>query len=730
MSHSMTPQRAKPHHSSTKSRQDGLITSLALATIGVHLLLRFAGTVGAMIGPFSLPDLPLILCLASVGSILVVDLINRLLRGEFGSDQLAGLSIITSVLLGEYLAGTLVVLMLSGGKTIEAYAVRSASFVLEALAERMPSQAHRESNGTVSNVPLDDVVLGDTLVIFPHESCPVDGTVVEGNGVMDESYLTGEPFLISKTRGSAVLSGAINGDSGLTIRAEKLVTDSRYAKIMRVMQASEQRRPRIRRLGDQLGAFYTPLALAIALAAWTASGKPRRFLAVLVVATPCPLLIAIPVAIIGSISLSARRGIIVKDPSVLETIDTCRTAIFDKTGTLTCGRPKLTEVMPAEGFLARDVLALVATIERYSKHPLSGALVQAAEAEGLSSMVACQITECPGEGLRGTVADRTIQITSRKKLVAEYPLLEESLPPSPDGLECVALIDGVYAATFRFRDQPRPEGRSFIHHLRPKHHFDKVMLVSGDRLSEVRYLAEQVGIDAVYAEQTPEQKLELIRQETVRARTVFVGDGINDAPGLTAATVGIAFGRNSDITAEAAGAVILDSSLLKVDEILHISRRMRIIALESCARRDDPQPDRHVDCISRLPAARCWRNCSRDHRCHRGAQRPPSRDPAQDALRLLMEPASSTISHTLDVPDDPDLLVARLEIRQHRIGMVDWSSRNPEGKHIQLHFTCLSGFAAMGGKTTDFLVPINLPTPHDHIALPLSRIGHPTHGES
>ena len=581
MSYSLTDQQPKEHHAAEASRIHSVIMSLALAAIGLHLLLRFGVTTDATIGPFSLRELPLILCLVSGGLILVVDLIRSLLRGEFGSDLLAGFSIITSALLGEYLAGSLVVLMLSGGKTLEAYAVRSASSVLEALAKRIPSQAHRKCNGDVSDLPLDDVAIGDTLVVFPHEICPVDGTVVAGNGVMDESYLTGEPYTMSKTPGSTVLSGAINGDSALTIRADKLVMDSRYSKILQVMRASEQHRPRLRRLGDQLGAFYTPLAVAIALVAWAASGEALRFLAVLVVATPCPLLIAIPVAIIGSISLSARRGIIIRDPAVLETIATCRTAIFDKTGTLTYGRPKLTEMIPAQGFAAAEVLALIASVERYSKHPLAVALIEAAEAAGSAPMEASRIVEHPGEGLRGTVGDRTIQITSRKKLVAEHPPLEEKLPPSAGGLECVALINDRYAATFQFRDQPRAEGASFIKHLRPKHQFDKVMLVSGDRESEVRYLAGQVGINEVFAGQSPEQKLELVREETKRAKTVFLGDGINDAPALTAATVGIAFGQNSDITAEAAGAVIMDSSLLRVDEFLHISRRMRRIALES-----------------------------------------------------------------------------------------------------------------------------------------------------
>jgi heavy metal translocating P-type ATPase len=398
---------------------------------------------------------------------------------------------------------------------------------------------------------------------------------------MDESYLTGEPYSMTKAAGSQTLSGAINGQNALTIRADRLAIDSRYAKIIGVMRDSQQRRPRLRRLGDRLGAIYTPVAVGIALAPWAVSGQSVRFLAVLVIATPCPLLIAIPVAIIGSISLAARRGIIIKDPAILERIDTCRTAIFDKTGTLTYGKPKLTELLPATGFAKDEVLQLVASLERYSKHPLSTAILEAAAAAGLKLVDASQISERSGAGLRGIVGGREIVITGRKGSDAARLKLDEALPPVAGGLECLVLIGGRYAATIRFRDEPRREGASFIKHLGPKHHFDRILLVSGDRESEVRYLAERVGIGEVKFSQTPEQKLELVRAETRRDPTIFLGDGINDAPALTAASVGIAFGSCSDITAESAGAVILDTSLERVDELLHISRRLRRIALQS-----------------------------------------------------------------------------------------------------------------------------------------------------
>lgn len=575
--------RARPPEGPARvgQRRETAIAALALLAIATHLLVRWLAPTPLTLLGRPLAQIPLLAALVLGGVPLVFELLLKLLRLEFGSDLLAGISIVTAVLLEEYLAGTFVVLMLSGGEALEGYAVRSASSVLAALARRMPTLAHRKTDSALADVALDEVAVGDTLVVFPHEICPVDGVVTAGHGTMDESYLTGEPYVMSKTPGSLVFSGAINGAAALTIQAERRAVDSRYAKIMQVMRASEQQRPRLRRLGDQLGAYYTPLAVALAVLAWLASGDAVRFLAVLVVATPCPLLIAIPVAIIGSISLAARRGIIIRDPAILEKIDTCRTAIFDKTGTLTYGKPELTAVHAGPGFTEPEVLGLVASLERYSKHPLAAAVSAAARKAGAPVQDASSVSERPGEGLRGVVAGRSIQVTSRGKLARQRPELAEQLPPSAGGLECAIVVDDCYAATLQFRDRPRADSAPFIGHLQRKHHFERVLLVSGDREAEVRYLADIVGIREVHAGQSPEQKLELVRAETRRANTVFVGDGINDAPALTAATVGIAFGQNSDITAEAAGAVVLENSLLKVDELMHVSRRLRSIALQS-----------------------------------------------------------------------------------------------------------------------------------------------------
>ncbi|NDC53322.1 MAG: heavy metal translocating P-type ATPase [Planctomycetia bacterium] len=536
----------------------------------------------------TLGELPLVVMLFVGGAPLVWDLLTKLLAGTFGSDLLAGLSIVTSVLLGEYLAGVLVVLMLSGGEALESRAVSRAGDVLNALARRMPALAHRKLATGFTDVALSEVAVGDVIVVLPHEICPVDGTVVSGRGSMDESYLTGEPYRMAKAPGSSVLSGAINGQAALEVRTDRVAGDSRYATIMEVLKTSEERRPPLRRLADSLGAFYTPLAVAIAVAAWVASGDATRFLAVLVVATPCPLLIAIPVAIIGAVSLAAKRGIVIRDPAILERLDTCRTAIFDKTGTLTYGTPKLTDVATFAGWNEADVLALAASLETYSKHPLAAAVVEAAAERSVRLLEVEELAERPGQGLSGRVKRlnggaeaHTVAITSRQKLAVLDPAGHPHLPPQAGGLECVVVIDGRAAGLLRFRDTPRADGRSFVKHLLPAHGFSRVLLVSGDRETEVRWLADLVGISEVHAGIQPEGKLAIVEQATKEAPTVFVGDGINDAPALAAATVGIAMGTASDVTSEAAGAVVMDSALERVDELFHVGRRMRSIALQS-----------------------------------------------------------------------------------------------------------------------------------------------------
>jgi heavy metal translocating P-type ATPase len=559
---------------STVGRNWNRITVVTgVAAICLYFVLRYA-----LHAALNIYSLPLWVAVIAGGIPLLYELLVQMIRRRFGSDFLAGLSIVTAVLMGELLVAAIIVLMLSGGQALEEVATERASSVLNALAKRMPNVAHRLAGDTTRDVSVEEIRIGDRLIVFPHEICPVDGTVAEGTGTMDESFLTGEPFRIHKVTGSQVISGALNEDSALTIIAEKLAVDSRYARIMEVMKEAQQHPPEIRRLADRLGAYYTPVAVLVALGGWFFSGNPQRFLAVVVIATPCPLLLAIPVCIIGAISLSAKRGILIKKPSVLEQVGGIQTMIFDKTGTLTHGEPMVTETIGLSGAETVEVLQLAASLELYSKHPLAGAILRAAKEQNVVLQKVENIGERPGQGLSGHIAGRNIAVTGRGRLGAD---LAATLPPLSTGMECVVLVEGQLRGLIRFHDRPRGESRPFIDHLSPKHSVKHLMILSGDRDSEVRRLAELVGIEDVRAGQTPEEKLQIVREETLKGPTLFLGDGINDAPAMMAATVGVAFGQNSDITAEAAGAVILEPTLGKVDELLHIGMQMRRIALQS-----------------------------------------------------------------------------------------------------------------------------------------------------
>ncbi len=556
-----------------KSKWQSYIALMSLIAICAYFAMYLAGN--------SMSDIPLLLTIVIGGVPLFLQIILRLLKGNLGADSLAAIALLAGVILDQYLAATLIIFMLASGQTLEQYAMRKASSVLSALVARMPSIAHRKVNQHIEDIPLAQINIDDKIVIYPHETCPVDGIVIEGHGSMDESYLTGEPYQISKTPGTTVLSGAINGESLLVIKATQLQADSRYAAIVKVLEEAEQKRPSLRRLGDQIGAIFAPVALSFAFAAWYFSGDAIRFLSVLVIATPCPLLIAIPIAIISAISKAAKQGIIIKDPTVLEQLPTCKTAIFDKTGTLTYGQPTLTDIFTVEKYTKKQILQYVGSLERYSKHPLASAVLKAIKAQKIKLLESSNISEKPGQGLHGTIDGHTIQITSRKKLLELLPECSHLLPEVSPGLECIVLLNNQYAATLHFHDAPRDDSQSFINHLAPSHQFTKIMLVSGDRESEVVYLARLLDLTEVYASQSPEQKLAIVRHERKNAPTVFMGDGINDAPALTAATVGIAFGQYSNVTAEAAGAVIMENTLSKVDELIHLSINTRRIITQS-----------------------------------------------------------------------------------------------------------------------------------------------------
>jgi heavy metal translocating P-type ATPase len=555
-------------------RKDAVIAVFAAVAILLHLLLRYV----LKTGPLDL--LPLYLALIAGGVPLLIGLLRQVLKRQFGSDLLAGFSIVTGVLLHEYLVACIVVLMLSGGSALEQYATARASSALRSLAKRMPTTAHLLAENGFVTIDAQSIVPGNLIGVFPHEVCPVDGEVIEGYGDMDESYLTGEPFCIHKAPGAQVLSGAVNGNTALKVRATRLPVDSRFSRILKVVEEAERNRPAMRRIADRLGAWYTPAALLLAGIGWLVGGSPERFLAVIVIATPCPLLIAIPVAIIGGISLAARRGIVIKHAAILETIDTCRTFFFDKTGTLTYGRPVLSDVLCLAEFTEAQILFYASGLEQYSRHPLAPAIMNAAQTKQIGPPTPAEVTEKPGEGLSGKIDGHHIQIAGRESAVVKRT--NPVLPPVEAGLECVLLIDGRLVALLRFRDEPRQDSSHFVRHLRPLHGAKEVVLLSGDRRLEVEHLAKVVGIEQIYSGKTPEEKLQLVQETSIRARTLFVGDGINDAPAMLAATASVALGgQSSDVVSEAADAVVLDSSLRRVDELMHIARRTRSIALQS-----------------------------------------------------------------------------------------------------------------------------------------------------
>ncbi|MFT6219872.1 MAG: heavy metal translocating P-type ATPase [Rickettsiales bacterium] len=559
----------------------GFLTAISFIGAILHIFIKIVFVDQDHLAIFSIANIPLLFAILIGGLPLLTQIIVKTIKGDLGADLLAVIALVTAIYLKQFLAADLIVLMLASGQFLEIYAGKKASFALEALAKRMPTIAHIKNNGQIGDIEIGEINIGDLIVIYPFETSPIDGVVCEGNGTMDESYLTGEPYRLSKTIGSKILSGSINGENLLVVRAEKLAVDSRYSKIMQVMQDAENKRPKLRRLADQIGAIFGPFALLFACLTWYLSGDVMRFLSVLVVATPCPLLIAIPIVIISAISVAARNGIIIKDPTILEQLPICTTAIFDKTGTLTAGEPELTKI-----FLAKnEIIQLIASLEQYSRHPLASAITAFAKKRNIDLLAVKDICEIPGQGLRGHVGDKEIFVTSRNKIIkSDNETLKLNLdffPKNNSGLECVIVFNQEIAALLIFHDQPVLSGKKFINHLAPNHNFKKIMLVSGDRESEVQYLANLFDIKNIYASQSPEQKLEIVRQETNKAPTLFMGDGINDAPALAAATVGLAFGQHNIVTGEAAKAVIMERSLARVDDLIHLSEDVRKIALQS-----------------------------------------------------------------------------------------------------------------------------------------------------
>jgi len=452
---------------------------------------------------------------------LLFQILAKILKGNIGADLIAFIALILAIFLQENITAVLIILMLASGQALDEFASHRASFVLEALAQRMPSSAHLKKDNNFLDINISDIKIGDLIAVFPHEICPVDGEIVQGNGTMDESYLTGEPYKISKTIGSKVLSGAINGDSLFVIKADKLPADSRYGKIIKVMEEAKEQKPEIRKIADKIGAIFVPITLVVAFSSYFFTGSLVNFLAVLTIATPCPLIIAVPIAIISAISISARQGIIIKDARILEKLSTCTTAIFDKTGTLTYGEPMLSEVLVFDNYSADEIIQKTASLERYSRHPLAHAVLNEAKKRNLILLDAQNISEKAGFGMIGNINDNEIIITNRDKINNFISPLKP-VPDYIEGMECIIVINQKVVGLLKFRDEERQESHSFVSHLTPNHNFKKIILLSGDKASEANFLANRLGIETVYSSQSPEQKLEIVKNETRLATTLFM----------------------------------------------------------------------------------------------------------------------------------------------------------------------------------------------------------------
>ncbi len=514
---------------------------------------------------------------------------RTLAQGRVGVDAIALVAMAGALAVGEYLAGAVIALMLSGGNALEASASRRARRELTALLERMPSIAHRRSGGGWEEVPVGEIAAGDVVLVRAGELVPVDGSVQGERAVLDESALTGESLPVTCARGAAVQSGVANAGDAFELRASLPAAESAYANLVRLVRATEGQRAPFVRLADRYAAFFLPLTLAVAAAAWAASGDPVRAVAVLVVATPCPLILAAPVAIVSGVSRAARSGVIVKGGAAIERLGEARTVLLDKTGTLTLGAPAVERVLRFGDFTEEEALRLAASLDQLSAHVLAEALVHDAGRRGLALSEPTDAVEEPGQGIEGRVDGRRVAVGSVAWLGARgYDVATaEGLDGEEDdaGLARVAVaVDGSLAAVVVMADRLREDARELAAGLRAAG-VSRVSMVTGDRREIAERIAAETGLDRVYAEQGPEQKLEVVRQmraDPAHAPVVMVGDGVNDAPALALADVGIAMaGPGATVSSDTADAVITVDRVDRVVTAIEIGRRSLGIARQS-----------------------------------------------------------------------------------------------------------------------------------------------------
>ena len=508
---------------------------------------------------------------------------RALLRGTVGLDVLAVMAMGATLAVGEYVASLIIVLMLSGGEALEDIAGRHAKRDLTALLDRSPRHAHifihpqDPSSDAVRDVPVDDVAVGDVLLVRPAEIVPVDGILLTESGTFDESSLTGESMPVTRTAGSEVLSGAINTTRAARIRAVRLSADSQYQQIVALVHAAENSRAPVVRLADRFAIPFTAVSVVLAGTAWAMSGDPTRFAEVLVLATPCPLLIAAPVAFLGGLSRAAKAGVIMKGGAVIEQLARVRSVAFDKTGTLTQGRPALMDARPSAGFTSDELLLLAASAEQYSSHVLAEGIRRAAIDGGFDLLPAEDASESATNGVSAVIGGRTVVVGKPAFVASIAPGTEPATLVSGEAAAYVA-IDGRFAGVLVLADDVRPEARACVAWLRANG-VARITMLTGDALSTAEAIAGQVGIDEVHADLLPPAKVRLAHELRPRAM-MMVGDGVNDAPVLAASDVGVAMGaRGATAAGDAADVVILVDSLTKVVEAVTIGRHTLRVAL-------------------------------------------------------------------------------------------------------------------------------------------------------
>ena len=510
--------------------------------------------------------------------------LRSLLRRDVGVDAIALVSMAGALALGEYLAGAVIALMLAGGNALEEAANRRARRELTALVERAPRSALVRRGAELVEVPVEEVATDEVVLVRAGEVVPVDGMVVSDEAIVDESALTGEPLPVTVHRGGNVRSGTAAAGSAFELRALRPAAESAYAALVRLVEQTEEQRAPFVRLADRYAIFFLPATMIVAAIAWAISGDPVRALAVFVVATPCPLILAAPIALMSGLSRAARAGVVVKGAATIEQLGGAGSVLLDKTGTVTLGHPELDRVIASDGLPPDETLRLAASLDRLSSHPLAKALVAGAEQRNLALAIPENVEERFGNGVRGVVDDHRVLVGSAGWLRSHG--IEPQLPLDVDGSDAKVLVavDDHLAGIAMIGDRLRADSSGLVPRLRAagvRH----VALVTGDKQPVALAIGERLGVDRIYAEQTPEQKLEVV--QAVRRRpdlrsVVMVGDGINDAPALALADVGIAMGSaGATVSSETADAVVLVDRVDRVADAIRISRRALFIARQS-----------------------------------------------------------------------------------------------------------------------------------------------------